>query len=95
MADINASSTEANRRIIRQAFEAWHRGTGAITDVFAAEMAVGENRCGRHHNHVHQALCTARARSRRSIQPSRWLSDMNATIRRVSFLSAASTTSVS
>ena len=38
MTEINASSTEANRRIIRQAFEAWRQGTGAITDVFAADM---------------------------------------------------------
>ena len=32
------TSTEANRTIIRQAFEAWQQGTGAITDVFAADM---------------------------------------------------------
>jgi hypothetical protein len=30
--------TEANRRIIREAFEAWRDGTGAITDVFAPDM---------------------------------------------------------
>ena len=30
--------TEANRKIIRQAFDAWHEGTGAITDVFAPNM---------------------------------------------------------
>jgi uncharacterized protein len=30
--------TEANRQTIRQAFEAWRQGTGAITDVFAPEM---------------------------------------------------------
>jgi len=30
--------TEANRTSIRQAFDAWHEGTGAITDVFAADM---------------------------------------------------------
>lgn len=29
---------EANREIIRQAFDAWQRGTGAITDVFAPDM---------------------------------------------------------
>jgi ketosteroid isomerase-like protein len=33
-----AAPTEANRKIIRQAFESWHKGTGAITDVFAADM---------------------------------------------------------
>jgi ketosteroid isomerase-like protein len=36
--ETGATPTEANRQIIRQAFEAWHRGTGAITDVFAADM---------------------------------------------------------
>jgi uncharacterized protein len=30
--------TEANRKIITQAFDAWHKGTGAITDVFAPNM---------------------------------------------------------
>jgi uncharacterized protein len=30
--------TEANRKAIRQAFEAWREGTGAITDVFAPDM---------------------------------------------------------
>lgn len=30
--------TEANREVIRRAFEAWRDGTGAITDVFAPEM---------------------------------------------------------
>jgi ketosteroid isomerase-like protein len=30
--------TEANRKIIRDAFDAWHEGTGAITDVFAPDM---------------------------------------------------------
>ena len=38
MTEISASATEANRRIIRQAFEAWRQGTGAISDVFAADM---------------------------------------------------------
>ena len=33
-----AAPTEANRKIIRQAFESGHQGTGAITDVFAADM---------------------------------------------------------
>jgi ketosteroid isomerase-like protein len=33
-----AAPTEANRKIIRQAFESWRKGTGAITDVFAADM---------------------------------------------------------
>jgi ketosteroid isomerase-like protein len=32
------ASTEANREIIRQAFDTWHDGTGAITDVFAPDM---------------------------------------------------------
>jgi uncharacterized protein len=31
-------STEADRRTIRQAFDAWQHGTGAITDVFASDM---------------------------------------------------------
>jgi ketosteroid isomerase-like protein len=30
--------TETNRLIIRQAFDAWHDGTGAITDMFAPGM---------------------------------------------------------
>jgi uncharacterized protein len=30
--------TEANREIVRRAFEAWQQGTRAITDVFAPEM---------------------------------------------------------
>ena len=38
MTETSASSTDANRGIIRQAFEAWQQGTGAITDVFAADM---------------------------------------------------------
>ena len=33
-----AAPTEANRKIIRQAFESWHKGTGIITDVFASDM---------------------------------------------------------
>jgi uncharacterized protein len=32
------SETEANRQVIREAFEAWKHGTGDITDVFAPEM---------------------------------------------------------
>ncbi len=32
------SPTDANRHTIRQAFEAWQRGTGPITDVFADDM---------------------------------------------------------
>jgi uncharacterized protein len=36
--ETSATRTEANRKIIRQAFDAWHQGTGAITDVFAPEM---------------------------------------------------------
>jgi ketosteroid isomerase-like protein len=31
-------ATESNRRVIRDAFEAWQAGTGAITDVFAPDM---------------------------------------------------------
>jgi ketosteroid isomerase-like protein len=30
--------TETNRETIRQAFDAWQQGTGAITDVFAPNM---------------------------------------------------------
>jgi uncharacterized protein len=33
-----ASVAEANRAIIRHAFEAWQKGTGSITEVFAADM---------------------------------------------------------
>ena len=38
MTDTPATRTEANRNIIRQAFDAWHQGTGSITDVFALGM---------------------------------------------------------
>jgi uncharacterized protein len=34
----SATPTEANREIIRRAFDAWHQGTSAVTDVFAAGM---------------------------------------------------------
>jgi uncharacterized protein len=34
----SATHTEANREIIRQAFDAWYQGTGAVADVFAPEM---------------------------------------------------------
>lgn len=35
---MTATPTETNREIIRQAFEAWRRGTSPITDVFAPGM---------------------------------------------------------
>ena len=38
MTDTPATRTETNRNIIRQAFDAWRRGTGSITDVFAPGM---------------------------------------------------------
>jgi uncharacterized protein len=38
MIDTPNARTDANRPIIRQAFDAWQQGTGAITDVFAANM---------------------------------------------------------
>jgi uncharacterized protein len=38
MTDALSERTEANREIIRHAFDAWRDGTGAITDVFAPEM---------------------------------------------------------
>ena len=38
MTNTPATRTEANRNIIRQAFDAWHQGTGSITDVFAPGM---------------------------------------------------------
>jgi uncharacterized protein len=33
-----ASPAEANRTIVRQAFEAWQKGTGSITELFATDM---------------------------------------------------------
>ena len=33
-----SSETEANREIVRRAFDAWQHGSGAITDVFAPDM---------------------------------------------------------
>jgi uncharacterized protein len=38
MSDSSNAGTEANRQTIRQAFEAWQQGTGAITEVFALVM---------------------------------------------------------
>jgi ketosteroid isomerase-like protein len=38
MPETSGSRAEVNREIISQAFGAWHRGTGAITDVFASGM---------------------------------------------------------
>ena len=38
MSDAVNAVPEVNRRTIRDAFEAWRRGSGAITDVFAPEM---------------------------------------------------------
>jgi uncharacterized protein len=38
MTETSGTRTETNREIIRQAFDAWHQGTGAITDVFAPGM---------------------------------------------------------
>jgi len=38
MTGTSATRTETNREIIRQAFDAWRRGSGAITDVFAPDM---------------------------------------------------------
>jgi uncharacterized protein len=38
MTETTNDQTEANRKTIRDAFEAWREGTGAIIDVFAPEM---------------------------------------------------------
>src|SRR5271170_5309606 len=38
MTQTPATRTETSRAIIRQAFDAWRQGTGAITDVFAPDM---------------------------------------------------------
>jgi uncharacterized protein len=38
MTETQVTSTETNREIIRQAFDAWRQGTAAITGVFAPEM---------------------------------------------------------
>jgi hypothetical protein len=38
MTETSTTRTETNREIIRQAFEAWQQGTGAIADVFAPGM---------------------------------------------------------
>ena len=35
---MTTDSTESNRETIRQAFEAWQRGTRPISDVFATDM---------------------------------------------------------
>jgi hypothetical protein len=36
MSDTPNAGAEANRQTIRQAFEAWQQGIGAITEVFAS-----------------------------------------------------------
>jgi ketosteroid isomerase-like protein len=33
-----SAETEANREVVRRAFDAWQHGSGAITDVFAPDM---------------------------------------------------------
>jgi ketosteroid isomerase-like protein len=38
MLEPQPNETEANRKTIRDAFDAWRDGTGTITDVFAVEM---------------------------------------------------------
>jgi ketosteroid isomerase-like protein len=38
MTDAISDRTEANREVIRRAFDAWRDGTGSITEVFAPEM---------------------------------------------------------
>jgi ketosteroid isomerase-like protein len=38
MSEATNDQTEANRKTIRDAFETWKEGTGAIIDVFAPEM---------------------------------------------------------
>jgi uncharacterized protein len=38
MTQVSVTDTEANRTIIREAFEAWQNGTGRIADVFADDM---------------------------------------------------------
>ena len=38
MTEGSNSPTEANRQVVTRAFAAWRDGTGAITDVFAADM---------------------------------------------------------
>jgi uncharacterized protein len=38
MPETSGTETDANRAVISQAFDAWQRGTGAITEVFAPGM---------------------------------------------------------
>lgn len=38
MSDGHSSETDSNRRTIADAFDAWQRGAGPITDVFAPDM---------------------------------------------------------
>jgi uncharacterized protein len=38
MTSTSAPSPEGNRRLIREAFEAWRSGSAPITDVFASDM---------------------------------------------------------
>ena len=39
MSEVHQTETDGNRRTIRDAFEAWHRGTRPITDIFAPSMS--------------------------------------------------------
>jgi hypothetical protein len=44
MTEISASSTEANRRTIREASEAWRQGTGVITDMCSPPTRSGASK---------------------------------------------------
>jgi hypothetical protein len=69
MIDAPNARTEANRQTIRQAFEAWQQGTGAITDVFAPELvwrieehSLASKECGSSQQFIDEVLAPFGAR---------------------------------
>ena len=80
MTDTLESQVEANRRVIRDAFEAWREGTRPITDVFAPGMSwriEGHSAASKHYENTAQfvdevlAPFAARFASREPFRPTR------------------------
>jgi uncharacterized protein len=78
MTDRLSERTEANREIIRHAFDAWRDGTGSITDVFAPEMvwrieghSLASKEYGDKHQFIDEVLTPFGARFAASSEPFR------------------------
>jgi ketosteroid isomerase-like protein len=78
MTDRLSERTEANREIIRHAFDAWGDGTGAITGVFAPEMvwrveghSLASKEYGNKHQFNDEVLTPVGARVAASSEPFR------------------------